>query len=301
MKSLFLYFSFSLLLIVGGCDLYPQDDYKEYYVVESYLIADMELPALYLSTTAPVSSEYNFDDTAISAAIVEVRLLQSGIGSPVEQTFAYQLDSPGVFVASVTHNVLPTRTYQLHITIPSTSEEIIGHTIIPDSFTAANTIPNSVEYQSENQIEVVIPASNSDARQNYFIFTTLALEASVDNFTPVYGDFYDAEDGDELSDFSTLSSGIVSEGNFENNNDGTVTLKYPWLAVAFYGETKIVTNIIDENIYDFLRSQSVQLGGSSISPGEIPNVIYNIDGGIGVFGSIAADTIQTNITRPAGF
>ena len=243
MKSLFLYFSFSLLLIVGGCDLYPQDDYKEFYVVESYLVADMELPALYLSTTAPVSSEYNFEDTAISAAIVEVRLLQTGIGSAIEQTFTYQLDSPGVFVSTVAHNVLPTRTYQLHITIPSTSEEIIGHTTIPDSFTAANTIPNSVEYQSENQIEVVIPASNSNARQNYFIFTTLALEASVENFTPVYGDF----------------------------------------------------------IYDFLRSQSVQLGGSSISPGEIPNVIYNIEGGIGVFGSIAADTIQTNITRPAGF
>ena len=90
----------------------------------------------------------------------------------------------------------------------------------------------------------------------------------------------------------------MNESNFEISPDSSVILQYPWLAVAFFEENQIVANIIDDNIYDFVRSQSVQLGGSTLSPGEIPNILYNIEGGIGVFGSIAADTIQTYIKRP---
>jgi hypothetical protein len=33
--------------------------------------------------------------------------------------------------------------------------------------------------------------------------------------------------------------------------------------------------------------------------GEIPNAIYHIEGGLGVFGSMAADTITTRFIRPS--
>lgn len=48
-------------------------------------------------------------------------------------------------------------------------------------------------------------------------------------------------------------------------------------------------------MYDFVRSESVQLGGSTLSPGEIQNVITHVEGGLGIFGSLASDTIQTYI------
>jgi len=51
-------------------------------------------------------------------------------------------------------------------------------------------------------------------------------------------------------------------------------------------------------MYDFLRSQSVQTGGSTLSPGEIQNIDYNVEGGIGIFGSMASDTIAVNILEP---
>tara|TARA_R110002124_G_scaffold121661_1_gene279994 strand:+ start:3830 stop:4744 length:915 start_codon:yes stop_codon:yes gene_type:complete len=287
-------------IILSACNLYPQDDYEEFYVVESYLIAQNKLPEVYLSTTAPVSSEYSFSNFAVIGADIQINLLAVGEGSPVEQVFPYQMDTDGVYKPVIPHEVLPARTYQLRITdIPNdpTASPIIGYTAVPDTFSTKSQIPDTAVYQSENQIQLDITPSVNTERQSYFIFTTIALNPSLENFTPLYADFYD-ENEDELGDFVKTSSGIVNEANFETKPDGTVTLKYPWLAVAFFENNQIVANIIDDNIYDFLRSQSVQLGGSTLSPGEIPNVIYRLEGGIGVFGSLAADTIQTYIKRP---
>ncbi len=51
------------------------------------------------------------------------------------------------------------------------------------------------------------------------------------------------------------------------------------------------------NMYDFYRSRDIQGGGSTLSPGEFQNVIYNIDGGIGVFGSMASDTVLVTVLK----
>ena len=288
---------FSIIFI--SCDLYPQDDYQEFYVVESYLIAQDQLAPIYLSTTAPATSAYSFEDYAVTGANIRVHLLSDDGDSNIVQTFSYQLDSAGVYSSIFPHEVIPSRTYQLQITdLPDDpNASIIGYTTIPDTFSNVSEVPDTVIYQSENQIEIDITPSLNTQRQSYFIFTTIALNPSKENFTPLYSDFFDDEE-DEIGDFVKTSSGIVNEANFETKPNGVVTLKYPWLAVAFYGDNQIVANIIDDNIYDFLRSQSVQLGGSTLSPGEIPNVLYRLDGGIGVFGSLAADTIQTYIQRP---
>lgn len=61
----------------------------------------------------------------------------------------------------------------------------------------------------------------------------------------------------------------------------------PGLAISFYGPNRIIANAIDDNLYDFVRSQSIQQGGSTFSPGEIPNPLERIVGAHGVFGSYA--------------
>lgn len=296
---LFTLLAFSLLII--SCELYPQDEYEEFYVVESYLIAQNELPEVFLSTTAPVTSKYLFQDYAVANASVTIDLLEGGKDSPIEQFYSYEMDSEnrGVYKPRVSHKILPSRTYRIRIgDIPDDpSASIIGYTTVPDTFRTISDVPDTVVYQSNEQIELDITESVNPDRQSYFIFTTISLGPDFESFTPLYFDFYD-EDEDELGDYVKTSSGIVNEENFTNNSDGTITLKYPWLAVAFFGDNQIVANTIDDNIYDFIRSQSVQLGGSTLSPGEIPNVLYRLEGGIGIFGSLAADTVQTYIKRP---
>lgn len=288
-------FIFSFIFI--SCELYPQDEYEKLYVVESYLIAEDKLPPIYLSTTAPVTSEYSFDDFSISNARVYVNLLSNDGDSNVVQTFPYSLDTAGVYIPVLTHEVLPSRIYQLEINIPDDPNAFItGYTTIPDTFSTQGSIPDTVIYQSQNQIEIDVSPSVNNQRQSYFIFTTIALNPRRENFTPFYAEFYDDEN-DEIGDYVKTSSGIVNQSNFETKPDGGIKLKYPWLAVAFFGDNQIVANVIDDNIYDFLRSQSVQLGGSTLSPGEIPNVLYQLKGGIGIFGSLAADTVQTYVKK----
>lgn len=298
MKKLTL-LALSISALIASCDVYPQDDYEEYYVVESYLVANRQLPQVRLSTTVPANQFYDFEEAAINDAIVEVRLLETGPESNVEQSFTYSISDPGIYQADQNHAVLPERTYQLHISFPGSDDVITAYTIIPGSFEILGGVAESVVYQSSEQLEITLSESSYPGRQNIFVFNAISFEPDAEDLTPLYADFFRESDNPEedLILFSNNSSGIINEGNFENNPDGSVTIKYPWIGIAFYGVNDIVANTLDDNVYDFVRSQQVQLGGSTLSPGEIQNVIYHVQGGIGIFGSLASDTVTTNVER----
>jgi hypothetical protein len=156
-----------------------------------------------------------------------------------------------------------------------------------------------VTYQRNPQFRATTSQSTYPERQSYYIFTVNAIDPEEEDLTPLYADFVDDED--ELSDFFVNSSGIINQENYDINTDQSITISLPWLGVAFYGANDIIINAIDDNMYDFLRSQDVQGGGALLSPGEIQNVVYNIAGGIGIFGSMASDTNRVFIRRQPGF
>lgn len=289
------------LVSVWGCEVYQQDEYEEYYVVESYLVAGRNLQQIRLSTTAPAFEFYSFENTAVAGATVHVQLLAAN-GTGVDQTFDYTMTSPGIYLPNVDHAVLPSRTYQLFVSIPEGMSDhvLTGQTIVPGDFSILAGIQDTLVYQSTEQLEVTFSESSYPGRQNVYIFNTISEEPIVENLTPLYFDFFDGQENEQdaldlLVEFSNTSSGLLNEANFTQNTDGTVTIRYPWLAVAFFGNNKIVANTIDDNLFDYIRSSSVQLGGSTLSPGEIQNVITNIEGGIGVFGAVSTDTLPTFI------
>jgi hypothetical protein len=293
------FFLFSIcIIILTSCENYSQDDYQEYYVVESYLVADRQLPNLRLSTTSSINQSYSFEDVAVGGADVSIRLLQND-GITIDRMFPYSSDSTGIYYSLEHHKVLPRRTYQLHVSLNNGADIITASTIIPETFEVLSEVLDTLVYQSTEQLEITISETSSFDDQSVFIFNTLAQQPLPENLTPVYFDFYSQEDGSEakelLTEFSKTSSGLLNEANFSVDTDGSVTIRYPWIAVAFYGDNKLVASTVDDNIYDFIRSSSVQLGGSTLSPGEIQNVITRINGGIGIFGSMASDTIKTFI------
>ncbi|MFA5669111.1 MAG: DUF4249 family protein [Balneolaceae bacterium] len=301
------FFKYSLIfsLLILGCDLYPQDDYQEYVVVESFLIADEPLSEIFISTTAPTSQEYKFKDLVISNANVVVNLLEGGQGSAVQSSFSYSLGVTGSYMPIFPHTVLPARTYQLKISIPN-RDDITATTTTPNRFTNQNTVPDSIIYLSQDRIELKIPPSAISEDLKYFIFTTMAHDATFENLVPTFKDLLGREDDptklqENILRLSINNSGIISEGNFETEADGSLLLRYPWIGIAFFGDNTIVAHILDKNSYDFIRSQNMQLGGGSFSAGEIPNVIYNIDGAVGVFGSFATDTLQTKVLRQSRY
>lgn len=301
--KIFFYLFLIFAVALTSCENYTQDDYKEYYVVESYLVADRQLPNLRLSTTSSITQPYAFEDVAVEGADVSIHLLQND-GVTIDKIFPYSSNSKGIYYSLDRHKVLPRRTYQLNISLNNGADIITASTIVPGTFEVLSKVLDTLVYQSTEQLEITISETSSFTDQSVFIFNTLAQQPIPKNLTPLYYDFYiqrkdSLEDGNEaeelLTEFSNTSSGLLNEANFSIDTDGSVTIRYPWIAVAFYGDNKLVASTVDDNVYDFLRSASVQLGGSTLSPGEIQNVITRINGGIGIFGSMASDTIKTFI------
>lgn len=284
-----------IITTLSSCELYEQDQYEEYYVVESYLVANGNLQQVRVSTTSPIQETYNFEDNTVSGATVEIQKLNPD--STVANRYQYIQEQPGIYIPTGRVTIMADQLYRLLVTTQD-GEEITSTTYVPGNFDTVNELEPRYIYQSPEQVELTTTPSNYITdRQTYFVFTVNALNPNLNTLTPFYADQVDDEDTD-IEEFYINSSGIVNEGNFEINEDSTITLRLPWIGVAFYGPNNIITNAIDDNLYDFLRSHGTQAGGTTLSPGEIQNIRYNVDGGIGVFGSMSSDTNGTFIARP---
>ena len=292
-----------LSLLLTSCELYTQDEYEPYVVVESYLIESNPFPAVRLSTTAASSDFYSFEEYAVDNAIVAIHLLRD-VDLSIEQTISYTLLEPGIYLPSTSEfQVLPGRLYQLEASVPGYEQLIKAVTRVPNRIEIIEAIQDTVIYQSEEQIELTVSSEPSSENQSVFVFNSIALDTLVENLTPFYRSLFEDDPiENSLTELSQTSSGTLNEGNFTRNPDGTITLVFPWIGVSFYENNQVICNVIDQNLYDLLRSQSVQLGGSTLSPGEIQNAIYNIEGAIGIFGSLSSDTVSTYILpNPAFF
>lgn len=280
-----------------GCDLYPQDDYVEQYFVESYLIAEQEMPEVRLSTTAPFDENYHFDERAVQNA--DIRIYHLDEDGNHEKTYQYKERERGIYHPQTEDEndlVQPRATYRLEIELPENNDHRIeARTSVPDTFSVKEVIRERAVYQSSEQLEFLITRNRTNGRQNFFIYATEALEPEADNITPFWEN--SVEDPEEAI---RIRTSVINEENFDVNPDGTLTLRMPWIGIAYYGPNLISTFSLDDNTYDYFRSQPVQTGGGggTLSPGEIQNIIYNIDGGIGLFGSMSVLEIEVHVDRP---
>lgn len=266
-------------------------------MVESYLVAGSPLPDVLLSRTMPIKEKYSYEEAAINNASVEIRLLRPD--STIQQRYEYRLGDKGLYYAANPPLVKEQRLYQLFITLPN-GDSIEAKTYVPGNFDTVNRneLPDEYLYQGDRQIQLkVTPSQYLTDRQTFYIFTVNAISPDSSELTPFYRDLVFEQDN-ALENFSINSSGIINEANYDRNADNTISLKVPWLSFAFYGTNKVIINAIDDNMYDFLRTQEGQTGGPSISPGEIQNIRYHVNGGIGIFGSMASDTNRFRILRP---
>lgn len=297
MKRCLTYLLVALLAATAAsCDHYAQDDYEEFHVVESYLVAGAELPPVRLTRTLPLEEEYSLGKAAVRDAHIEIQLLAPS-GEP-EEVYPYHYEGRTSYQPGTSRTVLPERRYRLVVHLQN-GDTLRAETLVPGAFDTFDNGTDSLVYQSDDQLTITATPSRYPDRQTYYIFTVEAVDPHPDDLTPFYRDAAGEEADEEeiLRQYAKNSSGIINEQNYDRNPDGTLTLRLPWLAVAFYGENDVITSAIDDNMYDFLRSQNVQTGGSTLPPGEIQNIRYRVEGGIGIFGSLANDTVSVYIKR----
>lgn len=286
MRSLLPLFAFLSLFGLAACDtLDGGSDFRPEVVVESYLAAGEMLAPVRLSRTAPVGATYDFTALAIRDAAVEVQRL--GADGSVEKRYPYRArpNDAGVYFPERAEPVEPLRRYRLIATVPGEAEPVTATTLVPGRFALVGASADTIVYQSTEQLEFVVTRSQYPGRQSYYLLSTRALDAREATLTPFARSLYDS--GVSLQDLSAGSSPILNEQNYPVNPDGTVTIRLPWLGVSFYGTNVFIANAIDDNLYDFLRSSGVQQGGSTFSPGEIPDVLDRVENGRGIFGSYA--------------
>ena len=183
--------------------------------------------------------------------------------------------------------------------MPTTGQEITATTTVPDTFSVVSASARSVVYQGSEQLALTLTRSRYPGRaQSFYLFSTESLDPREENLTPLIREFVSDDEDFQPGELRITSSPVLNEESYDINADGTLTIRLPWLAIAFFGPNRTTTNAIDDNLYDFVRTQGAQQGGSGFTPGTIPNVIEHVDGGTGVFGSLARQSYEVIIARP---
>lgn len=292
------------LLALGGCDFYDPGDTGRQYVVESYLQAGAPLPPVRVSRTAPVNATFDAAELAVRGA--EVRIFRLDDAGGVARTYRYagNADRSGLYrPLNREARVRPLARYRLEVTPPDVGDGIdagliSAETVVPDTFRLVATSGDSLRWQQDD-LTATITRSAYPGRQARYIVTNTALEPNAANLTPVAAELLDrAGDDLDLGELAVTESPIINEGNYKIALDGTLTIDIPWLVASFYGPNKIAVRALGDSYYDFVRSQNVQQGGSTFSPGEIPNVIERVSGGTGLFGSYAVVRFDLEVERP---
>lgn len=284
----------ALALTWIGCDSFDASE-EPIYVVEAYLIAGEPLPQLRLSRTAEIGGTYDFESVAVQGAVVHIDLLDDS--SAVAERFIYREATPGVYRPVENGLVLPLQRYALDVRIGPV-DRLEAVTRVPGAFDVVAVNADTVVYQADEQFEVRVTESEYPGReQSFYLFTTISLDPKEEDLTPIARSLYEDQEL-TLEDLAIRGSPILNEANYERHPDGTISIRYPWLAVLFYGPTKMVVNALDDNLYDFVRTATVQQGGSTLPPGEIPNVRDHIEGGTGIFGSMARASATFFVARP---
>ncbi|KPQ00659.1 MAG: lipoprotein of unknown function DUF4249 [Bacteroidetes bacterium HLUCCA01] len=288
----------TLLLLIGvafiaGCDLYPQDDYTEQYVVDGWLTAMEPLPEIRLTRTGEISTVFDINERGVADAMISVSEVDPVTGDTVWSQLYRHKDSGFYEPVNTIRIVQPNTRYDLDIST-ARGDRITAKTVVPDTFSVISLNADRLPYQGPEQFELNLTRSVNPSRQSYYVFSAQILDTLNAELTPFYANFDDVD----RSELFIVSSGIINESNSRQPGSDVVDLVYPWIGIAFYGSTRITAAAIDDNVYDFIRSAGTQLGGGTQSPGEIENIISNVEGGIGLFGSYSKVSVTVDIEKP---
>jgi len=293
MKNYILFLKISLsILLLAGCELYLQDEYQPHYVVESYLVANDYLPQVRLTKTVPIHEDFNKNKMAVQDANVQIHLLNPD--NSIAELYQFKHKNDGRYLPADTAVIKPGSWYKLYITTKS-GDIIEAKTLIPGEFNIVNKDQTNVySYRGNKQIEFTLTPSKYPNRQSYYFFTAKGQDTSKENLTPFYKELVQ-EKNVWINTYFLNSSDISNESKYNVDEQGNILLKIPWSIIAFYGQNTIAINAIDDNLYNYIRSQDGFTKGTTWANGKVQNTRYNIKGGIGIFGSMASTMQQITI------
>ena len=313
------------LALTAGCDGTVDDDFSEELVVSAFLGTGEPLPPVALTRTLPLLAVYSPEAAAVDGADVRVTLLAAD-GSD-EAVYAYAPSgAPGQYVAEdPAATVLAQRSYRLDVA--AEGRTLTATTLVPPDFEVLDGPPEVTVYGDGNGPEITITRSSTPERRAAFVASTRALapvdfeEVAVDGETryrsveeegrfrpvPIVQRFLDCveegpvlvcEGDPRIEEALAGVSPVINEASYIDLGDGRLLVQVPFLAFGYYGPQSLSLVSLDAAMQDFVQTQAVQGGGSTLSPGEIPNITTNVEGGLGVFGSYSRELAETLLVEP---
>ncbi|MEM9996596.1 MAG: DUF4249 family protein [Bacteroidota bacterium] len=309
--------SFLALLAVAlgslaSCDTYENDPYRDLVVVDAIMEALAPVPSVFLSTTVPLEATSDPRENGLDGATVTLERL-SPDGTVADTIQYFSAFSSGQYVPNPFELPIPTvrpaTRYRLRIDAPG-FDPIWAETVVPDTFSTVVPPNSPLVYQGPEQPTVVVTPSAFPGRQTVYIFSVLAQSQSANNpnpddLVPLFRSIYDTIEGESdrlefLKEALFSSSPLLNEEGYSVNSDGTLTVPVPWAAFGYYGFNKLSASAVDDALLLFLSTQAAQFTPTTLSPGEIPNITTNVQGGLGVFGAYARSEAFIVIERDVG-
>ncbi len=297
-----------LALLTSACDTTRPSDHVSEPVVEAYLIVGEAFAPVRLTRTDDLDGVYDAEALGIVGA--SVRVVELAIDGSPARTIDYRASgvTRGLYLPVSDERVRAAVRYRLEADLPDGSR-LSAETVVPGELDLIEPERFETVYQSTDQFEIRVGPSTYPGRQEIYVLSLQPLDPDPANLTPFYLDALYGIGPDEtwdpasldvtkLEDILLASSPPINAASFERLPDQSIRIRLPWFSVAFFGPVRVQVNAIDDNINDFFRYQNAQLGGSTLSPGELPNIVDTVDGGRGVFGSMARQTVELTILRP---
>ena len=279
-------------------DLFGSVEEGSALVVDGILLVDQTLPELFVRRTLPPGQFYSQDAAGVLDA--QVRVFQG------DQLFEYAPDlaTPGRYLPpSGPPQVEPLTEYRLEV-------EVEGKTV-----RASTTTPERVRVQQavllDEDTQEIVQTLKSFAEVGDGVYTApenqityldgllefhlnnvavagyqaaiFALDEDLQFADEDWGDFADEEDS-ETSRANQSPPLAVSDG----------IVRWPWFAVAFTGRSLIKVYALDHNWFEYARSspdQQEQGGFGGLAGDNFERPFFQVEGGIGLFGSASVDSV----------
>lgn len=264
MKSIILTISL-LSLILAGCEESASSfTYDKKVVVTSLLESGRSIDTVKLMYTGEVDKKYHPGDYAITNASVKIY----GVDVAFEDSLVYDPSNPGRYHSlSTVKKIEPRKTYRLEARMPDGSM-VSAVTTVPDTFSIMfSTLPNNGTVRYNTGAPVNFFAWSPSDLHGTYLPTITSLDSNAARIPKSFiRDTVEVPAPDKVG----FRVGLPKEQNYT---------ELPWIFIGYFGTTRFDVFAIDGNYTNFLNQYVGSQGG------ELKGIRYNIQGGIGYFGS----------------
>ena len=276
-------------------------------VVDAMLVVGKPFPDVFVTRTLAPNRPFSLDAAGVRGATIAID------GDGMRRTYV-ESSPPGRYVPFGAAIVQPETEYRLRVTLPD-GKIVRASTTTPDSLRVREWV--LLDSSGQNVLQRLrtfdeFPANEDTVYtlpENQLTFSRGLLEVRLEN-GPAEGYLVGLQsldlDSELLVDTSFLNDDDLD--NFTRSNQSPPfaatqsTLRAPWFAIYYQGRYKVRVFKMDRNWYDLARTDPV-LGqggfgfGGEAGDNTVPP-LFHVDGGVGLFGSMAYDSIGFYVKAP---